>query len=311
MALDFRQDRACGPGAAAGCWWDVPDNQLRGGSETMFKLFEPDIKKILSDQDTYESFMSRGEKSKRLKVAEALIEAGSTWLLAESTKGPAIECFRSLLSSPDASVKEKTAAYLAKSLKATEIKGSSGWIPLIFRGIEDDRVAEIILSGLKCGNSHGPGDMELCEASLYCGGFARLAEWHRESAMGADHRYYAGALHWRVSKILCQWILSRKLGMAALVDVLPYAFLDSTELTNVGDTEVQARIVPAIQHGLEAVDPFYLPLARYTEVKAAIKTLGKLKTIYGQPLANAVTYKDRGAPLGRLLVSKLKTDPSK
>jgi hypothetical protein len=273
----------------------------------MFKLFEPDIKKIVSDFDTYESFMPRGDKSKRLKVAEALIDAGSTWLLAESTKAPAIECLRSLLSSPDEALKEKTAAYLAKSLKAFEIKCSSGWIPLIFNGIEDDRVAEIILSKLAFSTSHGPGDMELCEASLYCGGFGRLAQWHRESAMGADHRYYDGALHWRISKILCQWILSRKLRMAALVDVLPYAFLDSVDLIS-GDSEVIARTVPAIQRELEVADPFYLPDARYIEVKAAIKTLGNLKTIHGQPFANEVTYKTRGATLGKLLISKLKTD---
>jgi hypothetical protein len=278
----------------------------------MFKLFEPDIKKILSDQDAYESFMPRGDKSKRLKVAEALIEAESTWLLAESTKGPAIECFRSLLSSPDAAVKEKTAAYLAKNLRAFEIKRSSGWIPLIFDGIEDDRIAEMLLSKLAFSNSHGPGDMELCEATLCCGGFGRLAQWHKESAMGANHRYYAGALHWRVSKILCQWILSRKLGIFALVDVLPYAFLDSPELWTEGDTEVKTRIVPALQQALEAATPVSLPPARYDGVKAAIKTLGNLKTLHGQPFANAVTYgKDNRHTLGKLLISKLKTDAAK
>jgi len=279
----------------------------------MFKLFKPDVKKITSDFDTYVSFMLRGDQSKRLEVAEALIDRGSNWLLADSTRGPATECFRTLLSSQDAAVKEKTAAYLAKHLRAFEIRCSSGWIPLIFNGIEDDRVAEILLSKLEFDKAYSPGGMELCEASLYCGGFGRLAQWHRECAMAASNHYYAGALHCRVSKILCQWILSRELGIPALVDVLPYAFLDSLAVSpGDGDAEVIARIVPAIRRTLETADPTYLPPAKYNEVTAAIKTLTKLKTVYGQPWANAVTFSYHKEPtLGKLLISKLHTDAAK
>jgi hypothetical protein len=250
----------------------------------MFKFFTPNIKKIMGNFSSFESFMLKSDLEKRLKIIETMIDLnddiGNKFLFSNSTKVPVSECFKVLLVSEDSVIKEKTVNYLVKMMIQRFLKDEM--VSLIFRGIDVDLLSE-----------HLSGNDELIEAILYAGGFKRLVVWHQENAMRGES-IYGGMRHCEVSRELCEWVISHGLGLEALIDIIPYAFIFSTEGGR--HLYVKNAIIQIIKEA--------------KEVSVSQEKLNKITTDLSElkkhNFSNDVTHPRFGDPLGDLLISKLR-----